>query len=111
MNQLTLFEQPAPERLYGVPRSVAAKWARAQTEEARQAYLGVIRARPGEWLDHRAFSEVRERYDLTSCWSRPLSHLVHAGLIEQRNVYHGSECPGPGYKGFCHEWRFVEGEL
>jgi hypothetical protein len=107
MNQLPLFEQPAPAHRYGVPRGVAAKMERAQTDEVRQAYLAVARARLDEWLDHRAFQEVRERYDLSSCWSRPLHHLVHVGLIEQRNVYHGAERPGPGYTGFHNEWRAI----
>lgn len=106
MNQIPLFEQPAPvHRVGGAPATVAAKWERAQTEEVRQAYLDVAHAHPGEWLDHRAFQEVRERYDLTSCWSRPLYYLVHAGLLEQRNVYFGSERPGPDYTGFHNEWR------
>jgi hypothetical protein len=110
VNQLGLFEQPAPEpvrRTGGAPRSVAAKLERAQTEEVRQAYLLVLYARPDEWLDYRAFHDVRERYDLTSCWSRPLHHLVHRGLIEERNVHHGAERPGPGYTGFHNEWRAI----
>lgn len=105
MSQLSLFAPPT--RRGGMPRSVEAKLERAQTGDVRQAYLAVARALPGDWLAHGAFREVRERYDLTCCWARPLDYLVRAGLLEQRNVYAGSETPGPDYKGFHNEWRAI----
>jgi hypothetical protein len=104
MSQLTLFAEPMR---CGMPRVVAEKINRAQADEVQQAYLAIARARPDEWLDYRSFRAPRERYNLTSCWSRPLGLLVRAGLIEDRRVYSGSETPGPDYTGFHNEWRAV----
>lgn len=98
---------------YGIPRGVAAMWARAQSQECKDAILDAAAAKPGVWLGWHDFREVRAKYQIGACMGHILSSLVRAGKLQERTVYLGkgigAEHPGsPNYQGYRTEWRALE---
>lgn len=110
MSQLALFTDPAPAaRTSGRPPGVEQRWNLAFSEPVKLELLDVAAARPVEWLDWWAFTEVRERHQIGFCMGHVLGALVREGRLESRQVHMGkgigAERPGsPNYQGYYNEW-------
>ena len=113
MSQFDMFPPPQePQKQsprYGVSRSVALMWDRANSPAVQVSVVEVCTACKGEWLDWNQFRAVIEKYQISSCFGHVLSGMARAGLIREQTIYHGkgigAEKPGsPNYQGFGHKY-------
>lgn len=117
MNQLDMIPPPQEAQKqsprYGMPRSVALMWERAEAPAVKAAVLEICAARKGEWLGWNDFRTVIDTHDISSCFGHVLGFMARDGLIREQIVYHGNgigaETPGsPNYQGFGHRYSAQE---
>jgi hypothetical protein len=112
VNQLPLFEQPAPvRRLGGQPPGVEHRWNLAFSEPVKAELVARLNERTGQWLTWHDFADIRERHQIGFCLGHVLHGLVHDGRAVERKIYFGAERPGDSFKpylGFTSVWSSVE---
>jgi hypothetical protein len=94
MQQADLFPAPIRRRREDIIFEFAF------SQEVQTAIMHILEVRPGCWLDWEDYRPVMDKYEIGFCLGHVLSRMARVGLIQQKNVYFGSETVGPDYLGF-----------